>query len=295
MTLAVLSDIHSNHLALAACLAAAKRRGVSAYIFLGDYISDCAYPQKTLALLYDWAASHDCRFILGNREEYMAAYADGKITGWQNGSATGSLLYTYENLSAKDLAWFRTLANVGCGDFPGHPPFLYCHGAPWQTTGTLPEGSPAATEKLRALPEGCILCGHTHRMGVYLLAGPGPTPKTIARAGSVGYPLTTPGQAQMLLLHSTEDGAPRWYPEYVLVPYDVQAAVQELYTSGLMERAPVWSAMTAHALLTGENMAGLLPPYAQSLYEKDTGQKVPYPAIPEPYWQKAAGVFHCQK
>lgn len=293
MTIAVLSDIHGNHLALKACLDHGEARGAEGYIFLGDYISDGAYPQKTMELLYEFAGRHPCRFIRGNREEYMVEQREGKIPPWQEGSGTGSLLYTYENLTEKDTGWFRSLDNHSTQGFAGGPPLLYCHGAPWKTNGTLPEGDPETARRLLALPEKLILCGHTHRMGAYLLQSAGSV-CTVVRAGSVGYPLSTPGQAQMVFLHSIHDGVPRWVPEYALVPYNVRGAVQEMYDCGLMERAPVWSAMTAHSLLTGENMAGLLPPYAQALYEKDSGKKAPYGDIPEKYWRQAAEAYRCK-
>lgn len=291
MTIAVLSDIHGNHLALSACLAHAESRGVQGYIFLGDYISDCAYPQRTMEIIRQWARRHDCRFIRGNREEYMVDYRDGKITGWQDGSATGSLLYTYEHLSEEDIDWFSGLANHSSEVFSDAPALQCCHGSPWQTGGTLPQGDPEAQKMLAGVPEDWILCGHTHRLGTYFVV---PVQKYVIRAGSVGYALSTPGFAQMTFLHSVEGPKPRWRPEYALVPYDNHAAVRELYDSGLMERGRVWTAMVAHALLTGENIMLFLPPYAQALYEKDCGQKVPYSGIPEEYWQKAAQAYPCE-
>ncbi len=291
MRIAVFSDIHSNHRALGACLAHAEEQGIDGAVFLGDYVSDFACPQKTLELLYDFARRHACRFIRGNREEYMTAYRLGEITGWQDGSASGSLLYTYEGLREEDLDWISTLDNYGEEGFPGGPDLAYCHGAPWKTGGTLPEGGPDTQRRLKDIPGALLLCGHTHRMGMYF-SGPGP--KLVVRAGSVGYPLSTPGFAQMVFLENAEDGAPRWRARYALVPYDVKGAVEEMHACGLMERAPVWAAMCCHALLTGENIAGLLPPYAQALFEKDCGQKVSYAAIPEAYWQKAAAVYRCE-
>ena len=68
MRLAVFSDVHSNHLALEACFAEAEKRGANLWIFLGDYISDCAYPHKTMELLYRAQQEHDCCFVKGNRE-----------------------------------------------------------------------------------------------------------------------------------------------------------------------------------------------------------------------------------
>ena len=52
MILAVFSDIHSNYHGFHACYEEAVKRGVNQFLFLGDYVSDCAYPEKTMALLY---------------------------------------------------------------------------------------------------------------------------------------------------------------------------------------------------------------------------------------------------
>jgi len=78
MKIAAFGDIHSNHFALEACLAEADRIGIDGIVFLGDYVSDCACPQKTLSLLREIALKHQCWFIRGNREEYMMDHADGR-------------------------------------------------------------------------------------------------------------------------------------------------------------------------------------------------------------------------
>ncbi|GAA4653819.1 hypothetical protein GCM10023142_09570 [Anaerocolumna aminovalerica] len=53
MNIAILSDIHSNYTALNTCIEHALHRGIIHFIFLGDYVSDCPYPQKTMNLLYE--------------------------------------------------------------------------------------------------------------------------------------------------------------------------------------------------------------------------------------------------
>ena len=224
MLIAVLSDIHGNARALKACLGHARDRGAQGYVFLGDYISDGAYPQRTMEQVYDCAARFDCRFIRGNREEYMLDYRAGKISGWQDGSSTGSLLYTYENLTARDLDWFQSLEIAGRESFSGAPPLFYCHGSPWAVGGRLEQGDPAVKEKLGDLPEKYILCGHTHRLGSWFSGLFERGCQQVVRAGSVGFPLSTPGKAQMLFLHSVEGDMPRWRPEYALVPYDLEGA-----------------------------------------------------------------------
>ena len=50
MKLGVFSDIHSNYHGFLACYQEAVKRGVNQFLFLGDYVSDCAYPEKTMGL-----------------------------------------------------------------------------------------------------------------------------------------------------------------------------------------------------------------------------------------------------
>ena len=75
MRIAVFSDIHSNHTALEACFRTAEARGADLWVFLGDYVSDCANPRATMELLYRARREHDCVFIKGNREEYIRVAA----------------------------------------------------------------------------------------------------------------------------------------------------------------------------------------------------------------------------
>ncbi len=52
LKIAVLSDIHGNYTALQKCLDYAVNIGVDTFIFLGDYLGELAYPQKTMDILY---------------------------------------------------------------------------------------------------------------------------------------------------------------------------------------------------------------------------------------------------
>ena len=51
MRIAVMADIHGNRAALETCVAEARRRGAEEYLFLGDYLGEMAYPERTLELL----------------------------------------------------------------------------------------------------------------------------------------------------------------------------------------------------------------------------------------------------
>ena len=49
---------------------------------------------------------------------------------WTFSSASGNLLYTYENLSEKDFLFFKELDIQGIYQKEGYPVFRYCHGSP---------------------------------------------------------------------------------------------------------------------------------------------------------------------
>ena len=70
MDIAVLSDIHGNDIALQRCIDYAKEQGIDTYIFLGDYLGELAYPQRTMKMLYDLARENTCYFVRGNKEDY---------------------------------------------------------------------------------------------------------------------------------------------------------------------------------------------------------------------------------
>ena len=85
MRLAVFSDVHSNHHALKACLKEAEKQKADGYIFLGDYISDCANPHETMKLIYRAKQETPCWFVRGNREEYVLNHHNFG-SDWANGT-----------------------------------------------------------------------------------------------------------------------------------------------------------------------------------------------------------------
>ena len=52
MDVAVLADIHGNYIALERCLENAFSRNISTFFFLGDYIGELAYPERTMQIIY---------------------------------------------------------------------------------------------------------------------------------------------------------------------------------------------------------------------------------------------------
>ena len=80
MNIAVLSDIHGNYVALQAVIDYAINQGADTFVFLGDYVGELAYPQKTMEMLYSLREKYKCFFIRGNKEDYWLKYRAKSIT-----------------------------------------------------------------------------------------------------------------------------------------------------------------------------------------------------------------------
>ena len=274
MKIAAFGDIHSNHIALRACLDAVDQIGVDGIVFLGDYVSDCACPQKTLELLRETAARFRCWFIRGNREEYMIDHADGK-NDWQNNSQSGSLLYTYENLTAEDIGWFRSLPIAMKVEMGGAPDFEICHGAQWVSRAMMLPGTPLMDEAFSRMETDLMLCAHTHEVFIAEKDG-----KTIVNGGSLGLPCGGDNAAAFAVIERI-DG--RWTPRLMRVSYDTDAVVREFHESGFMERGHVWARAMAETISTGRDFAM----ECIALVEADSKEKG-LPFHTEELWQRAA-------
>ncbi len=279
MRVAVLSDIHSNHLALKTCLDHAQTQGVDAYLFLGDYVGELAYPQKTMELLHSFTAQHDCRFIRGNREAYWNDYEARGKTGWKEfDTTTGCLYYGYHHLTQKDLAFFRTLPHTTDVRFPDLPTLTLCHGSPRKINEQLWPDAENTNEVLSSLQCNYLLCGHTHEQYKAQYGS-----KTLLNPGSVGMTHSS-GKAQYMLLDEADH---KWHETFVSLAYDVEAVIAELHESGLFERAPWWCLTTAHMLRGGSWNHGHVLNKAMQLCREDTGV-CNFPEVPEKYWEQAA-------
>jgi len=247
MKIAAFGDIHSNHFALEACLDAAERLGIDGVVFLGDYVSDCPCPQKTMRLIRQTVARFPVWMIRGNREEYLLRHRENPMDGWSWNSRTGSLLYTYENLSENDLDDFAAMPICMKVHPEGMSPFEICHGAPWQTRLMLRPDTSESDAVMNAMSTGQLLCAHTHERYVYCKNG-----KTIVNGGALGLPTGGRTDASFAVIEFRHG---EWIPGLKWAAYDIDAAVREFRESGFMEAAKVWARAMAAALRTGRDYA----------------------------------------
>ena len=281
MIIAVLADIHSNYQAFRACLDYAQKQQAEYYLLLGDYISGCAYPERTMDLLYELMDTHPCTLIRGNREEYMLSYRAGNEPEWTYTSGTGNLLYTYEHLRPADFAFFESLPNMAMVSLPDAPKIFLCHGTPEKTRGTLAEDKPETPGLLAKVDAPVVLCGHTHFAYAYQRWG-----KTVINPGSAGLNFGEEGKkARMVMLETSGESLSY---DLIRLDFDWEQTIRDFRESGLEEKARVWAAMDMHVLRTGDRKTYELPFLAHRLWLEDGYEDGPWRTIPEKYWEIAA-------
>lgn len=279
MDIAVLSDIHGNHTAFRACLDYAFAHHIDTFIFLGDYLGEFAYPQKTMEMLYDLQAKYTCYFVKGNKEDYWINRHYDRNCDWKDGNLTvGAMLYCYANQTRRDIDFFDSLSPSLEITLDGAAPLLACHGSPRSNVEKMMPGKENTREILEACACEYILCGHTHLRNVMTYGN-----KIAVNPGAVGVPMYTGGKTQFMILHQN---GPAWSHEFATLEYDRKQALLELQESGLADCAPYWTQITRHLICTGKVAHGEVITRAMDLCiaENGSGQ---WHAIPEKYWQQA--------
>ena len=138
--IAVFGGIYSNHLALAAALDDAQRRGVDDIYCLGDLGAFGPHPDRVFPLLRE----HSVQCIQGNYDNSIGnALADcqcGYTDPRDNHFARLSYAYTFANTSIANREWMRALPAQRRIEL-GRYRVLMCHGSPrrmneflWEST-----------------------------------------------------------------------------------------------------------------------------------------------------------------
>lgn len=241
MRIAVIADIHSNDLALAAVLEDIARAGVDRIVHLGDAFNGPINPAGVVCLLKTFDAVH----VRGNGERMVLDLGPEK--------PTKSALYARTKLTAEDLAFAASWPAVVREDA-----LVACHGSPRSDTEYLLEKVTPTAVELRSPQEvaeilgsesaSLVLCGHTHVPCTLSL----PNGLVVVNAGSVGLPAYADA---LPFPHKMEAGSPharyalvertgeKWQVAFRSVAYDWEKAAALAIANGF----PEW----AKALRTG--------------------------------------------
>lgn len=284
----VISDIHSNIHAFKTVVEYMKSQGITRYIFLGDYVSDTAYPKETMQYLYKLIEENEVSLLRGNREEYMLSerrVLRGESEGacWINNSASGNLLYTYELLTEKDLDFFENLPISFVYQYEDFPAITCCHGSPDNNRELMELYTDNTKEWLEKVETDYLMAAHTHFPGELVWKG-----KHYFNSGCVGISIDDVSNAQCMILHGVEeDGIKLWKPEFLSLHYDSEAAVQGIVEAGLLDRAPWFINSNIHILKTGIDKSAALVKRALEI-AKANDENIEWPFIDECYFEQAA-------
>lgn len=233
--LALLADVHGNREALDACLADAKARGATRFVFLGDLVGYGADP----AYVVDLAMRKQSEGAILVRGNHDAAIMDG---GYEmNDDARAAIDWTRENLDKEQRTFLANLPlTAELNDI------LFVHAdasapARWiYVTNVF-----GAQSSMRATPKRLTFCGHVHRQQLYRTSVFGRGAKTpeadipikiegsrkwLAVLGAVGQPRDN-NPAAAYALYDT--AAARLI--FRRIPYDIPAAARKIRAAGLPE------------------------------------------------------------
>lgn len=288
MKIGVISDIHSNVIAFRACMDRLENERCDEYLFLGDYISDTPYVRETMDLLYDFISSHKCCLLRGNREEYMIAQHRSIEYGeadkiWLDNSASGNLLFTYNRLIKKDLAFFEGLPVSFRYEAEGLPAVMCSHGSPDNTRELLELDDDITKRWLERIDTDYLICAHTHFPGEVSYKD-----KHYYNSGCVGISIGDAGYAQCMIIESgISGGRPVWRPKFLRIPYDNKRVVDDIFSSGLADMGRWFVNADIQTLLTGIDNAAPLVALASKL-QRQNGDDREWPHIEERYFEAAA-------
>jgi diadenosine tetraphosphatase ApaH/serine/threonine PP2A family protein phosphatase len=231
MRIAVLSDIHSNLVALDAVLGHVG--AVDAIWHLGDIVGYGPDPDGVVDRLATLGA-------IGVRGNHDAAATGGAEIDWFNPDARRAMEWTRAAISATTVAWLAALPESLVED-----DWTLVHGSPRDPIWEYVTSTPVARASLAALTTPFGLHGHTHLPIVWVeedgrvdaispadgssfrLAGR----RALLNPGSVGQPRDGDPAASCLVL-DTDRGLATWHR----VRYDIGAVQRAMRERGLPAR-----------------------------------------------------------
>lgn len=230
LTVALISDIHGNVLALDAALADIKSHRVDRIAILGDLVQNGPRPAETIERVMELDAA-GAIVIAGNTD---IAVADGDFTAaypWLDEVPDGHMAaaeWARDLLSDEQLEYLRRLPaerRISAGD---DALVLFCHGSPGsQTSGLSADLDPSITvQRVTRTDARVICCGHTHVADVRELGR-----KLIVNPGSCGFAFDGSPDACWALLEVEDEEAPA--ASLKRASYDAQTAAEEVSERGL--------------------------------------------------------------
>jgi len=226
--IAVISDIHSNHLALKAVLEDIDKQGIEEIYCLGDLIGYAPCPDKIFPILKD----SGIKILMGNYDEAVAFEKRDCGCGYTSLTSTNmgkiSFEWTLKHTSKESKEWIKELPREIKLEVDGRK-VLMVHGSPDNISGIIePDFSDNGLMSIMEKADVDILfCGHIH-LPFHKKIGD----KHIINPGSVGRPRRKSTQAEYAIVDLT-DG--KCDVRFRLVDYDFESFAKEIEDSDMPE------------------------------------------------------------
>lgn len=215
MNVAVLGDIHGNHLALKTVLTEIKKEGIKHLFIAGDIVGYYYHPDKVFDELADWSYE----LIQGNHDNmFVKIYqGDEKLRRWYE-QKYGSGIEIALKVLDQEICEFISKLPVKKEILINNKKILLCHGSPWKFDEYIYPDSPEATIKQCAQGDfDVVIMGHTHYpMEKHINS------TVILNAGSVGQPRNYIPGADWAILNLDTLGVQLRH-----VQYDISAVIEE--------------------------------------------------------------------
>jgi diadenosine tetraphosphatase ApaH/serine/threonine PP2A family protein phosphatase len=234
MRIALMTDIHGNREALAACFEHSEQNNIDRYVFLGDFVGYGADPGWVIDTVTT-LVGRGAMAILGNHDAAVLTNSAGM-----------------SEVAAQAIAWTRRQLDDRQRNFIAGLPLLveekdrlYVHGSAdepdqWNYVIEIDD----AARSLIATQAHATFCGHTHVPALFHMSPTGKfasfepvedveIPLTAQRRwlaviGSVGQPRDHNPAACYAVLDDERSAL-----TYVRVPYDVESAARKIMQAGL--------------------------------------------------------------
>lgn len=213
MRVALVSDVHSNLIALDAVLEDLDKMGIDQILCAGDLIGYYPYPNETINRF----RSRKIRSILGNHDRAVIRINPVGM----NKMAAEAILWTAKHVSAESIDYLKGLTSRLRLEMGGSSLGLY-HGSPRDDDEYLYEVD-AGPELLEMCGCQTLVVGHTHMP--YVRVHPS---GAIVNAGSVGQPRDGDARSSYVIFDVDSGGF-----EMRRVPYDIEAVERDVQSAGL--------------------------------------------------------------
>ena len=275
--IAVISDIHSNCVALAAIVRDVIREGADKIIVAGDIIGGFTQPNEAAELLREVGAD----VIYGNREGYLREYIAGEHPLWDEYDQMLPITWTNKILSDENKSYLLTLpANLKLDVMDTK--IRVVHGSPRKTNELIYKYEHEKIRKIMAVvPEDVLICGHSHQQWHRLVNG-----TLIVNPGSSGLSFRAGGMAPYTMLH-LERGT--WRADERQVHYDTAQNKAAFDAAGIAHYKP-WANMLMHSIKDGKVATLAFLTYAKK-YAISKGWDDDNGLIPNELWREANETF----